>query len=158
MKYNNPKSNTTIPKWNTAIPNEIQQSQIIIVNKCCSAFIGYFHILDLINARKMGHIKIIKYYCCNSDCSFDVRGSLHHSIIHTEIASKMQQCIKIYYSLFIWSSPCFGRHTAHHQEPKTALAASGFEYVSGTLKLLYAVSIQQPQHPTTFHICKTRGC
>jgi hypothetical protein len=25
----------------------------------------------------------------------------------------------------------FGRHTAHHQEPKTALAASGFSYVEG---------------------------
>jgi hypothetical protein len=25
----------------------------------------------------------------------------------------------------------FGRHTAHHQEPKTAQAASGFAYVEG---------------------------
>ena len=25
----------------------------------------------------------------------------------------------------------FGQHTAHHQEPKTALAASGFVYVEG---------------------------
>jgi len=32
---------------------------------------------------------------------FDVRGSVHRSIIHTEIANKMQQCIKIYYSMFI---------------------------------------------------------
>ena len=39
--------------------------------------------------------------------------------------------IKIYYSIFIWSSTCFGRHTAHHQEAKTALAASGFAYVEG---------------------------
>jgi hypothetical protein len=38
---------------------------------------------------------------------------------------------KFYYSIFIWSSACFGRHTAHHQEPKTALAASGFLYVEG---------------------------
>jgi hypothetical protein len=37
----------------------------------------------------------------------------------------MQQYIKIYYSIFIWNSTCFGRHSAHHQEPKTALAASG---------------------------------
>jgi hypothetical protein len=43
----------------------------------------------------------------------------------------MQQCMKIYYSIFIWSSTCFGRYTAHHQEPKTALAASGFVYVEG---------------------------
>ena len=38
---------------------------------------------------------------------------------------------KFYYSIFIWGSTCFGRHTAHHQEPKTALAASGFSYVEG---------------------------
>jgi len=48
---------------------------------------------------------------------------------HSKKSNKMQQCIKIYYSIFIWSSTCFGRHTAHHQEPKTALAASGFAYV-----------------------------
>jgi len=35
---------------------------------------------------------------------------------------------KFYYSIFVWSSACFGLHTAHHQEPKTALAASGFFY------------------------------
>ena len=38
---------------------------------------------------------------------------------------------KFYYSIFIWSSTCFGRHIARHQEPKTALAASGFSYVEG---------------------------
>jgi hypothetical protein len=38
---------------------------------------------------------------------------------------------KFYYSIFIWSSTCFGRHAAHHQEPKTALAASGFSNVEG---------------------------
>jgi hypothetical protein len=38
---------------------------------------------------------------------------------------------KFYYSIFIWSSTCFERHTAHHQKPKTALAASGFSYVEG---------------------------
>jgi len=36
---------------------------------------------------------------------------------------------KFYYSIFTWSSTCFGRHTAHHQEPKTALLASGFAYM-----------------------------
>jgi len=41
----------------------------------------------------------------------------------------MQQCIKINYSIFIWSSTCFGRHTDPHQEPKTALASYGFAYV-----------------------------
>ena len=36
-----------------------------------------------------------------------------------------------FYFVFIWSPTCFGRHTAHHQEPKTALAASGLAYVEG---------------------------
>jgi len=44
--------------------------------------------------------------------------------------------------MFIWSSTCFGRHTAHHQEPKTALAASD----------------PPTTRPTTFHVWKTRGC
>jgi len=43
----------------------------------------------------------------------------------------MQRCIKIYYFMFIRSSTRFGRHTARHQELKTALAASGFAYVKG---------------------------
>jgi len=33
---------------------------------------------------------------------------------------------KPYYSIFIWCSTCFGQHTAHRQEPKTALTASSF--------------------------------
>ena len=106
----------------------------------------------------------LSWWLCHSVCKeqhfLDVRGSVHHSIIHTEIANKIQQCIKIHYSMFIWSSTFFGRHTAHHQELKTALAASGFAYVEGcwTLWLLDAISVRQPQRPTTFHVCKTRGC
>ena len=45
-----------------------------------------------------------------------------------------------FYSIFIWSSACFWRHTAHHQEPKTALAAQ-----------------RAWQRPTTFHVWKPRG-
>jgi len=45
--------------------------------------------------------------------------------------SKCNTVSKFYYSIFIWSSTCFGRQTAHHQEPKTALAAYGFSYVEG---------------------------
>jgi hypothetical protein len=51
---------------------------------------------------------------------------------YSETPSKMQQCIKIFIiPYFKRSSTCFGRHTAHHQEPKTAQAASGFAYVEG---------------------------
>jgi len=70
---------------------------------------------------------------------------------------------KFYYSIFIWSSTCFGRHTAHHQEPKTALAASGFSYVVGRVdggRCQAHCAWQRPPstRPTTFHVLKTRGC
>jgi hypothetical protein len=45
--------------------------------------------------------------------------------------TKCENVSKFYYSIFIWSSTYFGRQTAHHQEPKIALAASGFSCVEG---------------------------
>jgi len=74
---------------------------------------------------------------------------------------------KFYYSIFTWSSTCFGRHAAHHQEPKTELAASGFSYMDGcwmcswwTLSGTVYCARQRPPAtcPTTLHVCKTRGC
>jgi len=63
---------------------------------------------------------------------FDVRGSVHHS---TFLTVKIQQDATVYQNFIIpyfkLSPTCFGRHTAHHQEPKTAQAASGFAYVEG---------------------------
>jgi hypothetical protein len=46
--------------------------------------------------------------------------------ILTEKSNQMQQCIKILLFRIQKNSTCFGQHTAHHQEPKTAQAASGF--------------------------------
>jgi hypothetical protein len=54
-----------------------------------------------------------------------------------------------YCSMFIWSSTCLGWHITHHQEPKTALAASGFLYVGGCWTCSWW---------TTSHVWKTRGC
>ena len=66
--------------------------------------------------------------CVTNSWYAQPRSSIENmTLVHRGIANKMQQCIKI----FIWSSTCFGRHTAHHQELKTALAASGFAYVKG---------------------------
>ena len=79
----------------------------------------------------------------------------------------MQKCIKIFhYSIFIWSPICFGRHNAHHQELKIALAASGFSYVKGcwtcslwTLSGTYCAWQRPPTTcPTAFHVWKIRGC
>jgi len=123
---------------------------------------------------------------------------------------KTQQDATVYQNSIIpyfkWSSTCFGGHTAHHQESKTAQAASGFAYMEGcrtcscwTLSRSvyaglhvrqpsmyakpevacavlgswwWAVCHQEPKtssvyatwqrpttaRPTTFHVCKTRGC
>jgi len=49
-------------------------------------------------------------------------------IIHIKNPRRFNSVSKFYF-VSIWSSTCFGRHTAHHQEPKTALAAYGFSYV-----------------------------
>jgi hypothetical protein len=65
-----------------------------------------------------------------SEPELDVRGSVHHNVIHIGIPTKCNSVTKFYF-IFIWSSTCFGQHTAHHQEPKTAIAASGFGYVEG---------------------------
>jgi hypothetical protein len=51
---------------------------------------------------------------------------VHHSTIHKE---KIQQAATIYQILLFhiyMKLKCFGQHTAYHQEPKNAMAASGF--------------------------------
>jgi len=49
--------------------------------------------------------------------------------------------------MFLNCSKCFGRHTAHHQELKTLIAASGFTYVFGCrpLRWLSHCSGRQPK-------------
>jgi hypothetical protein len=49
--------------------------------------------------------------------------------------------------MFLNCSTCFGRHTAHHQELKTVIAASGFTYDFGCwpLRWLRHLSGQQPK-------------
>jgi hypothetical protein len=73
-----------------------------------------------------------------------VHHTVHHSTIHRENPTKCNNVTKFYYSVFIWSSTCFGRHTAHHQEPKTVLAASGFSYVEGCWTCSYWASGTAP--------------
>jgi hypothetical protein len=50
-------------------------------------------------------------------------------IIHKEKSNNMQQCIRILLFHIYVKPNMFGRHTTHHQEPKTTLAASSFSYV-----------------------------
>jgi hypothetical protein len=44
--------------------------------------------------------------------------------------TRCKNVLKFYYSIFKLSSTCFGGHTAHHQEPKTAQIASGLCYLT----------------------------
>ena len=55
----------------------------------------------------------------------------HNKTFTKKNPTRCNNVSKFYYSIFMWSSTCFGRHTAHHQEPKSALAGSGFLYVKG---------------------------
>jgi hypothetical protein len=59
----------------------------------------------------------------------------------------------------MWSSTCFGRHTAHHQERKTALAVSGFSYVEGRwMCSWWMLSATLCLTMFASDIWKTRGC
>jgi len=83
---------------------------------------------------------------------FNVRGSLHHSKIHKEKSNKMQKCIKILlFHIYMKLNMFFGRHTVHHQEPKTALAGSGFSYVEGFGRVVGG-RCPPATRPTTLHI------
>ena len=90
---------------------------------------------------------------------------MHHSIIHKESPTRCNS-VSTFYFIFIWSSTCFGRHTAHRQEPENALAASGFGYVESCwICNCWTFSgrdftWQHPAttRPTTLYVCKTRGC
>jgi len=75
----------------------------------------------------IGRRRRIEYlsFTFNDWIELDVRGAVHHSINHKEDPTRCNSVSKFYF-IFIWSLICFERHTAHHQEPKTALAASGF--------------------------------
>jgi len=78
----------------------------------------------------------------------------YFSAIHKENPTRSNSVSKFYF-IFIWSSTRFGRHTAHHQESKTALAASGFAYVEACWTCSCWTLTARPR---TLHVWKTRGC
>jgi len=81
-----------------------------------------------------------------------------YSVIRIENPTRCHSVSKFYF-IFVWSSTCFGRHTAHHQDPKTSLATSGFAYVEGCWTCsCWPLLRPATTRPTTLHICKTRGC
>jgi hypothetical protein len=73
----------------------------------------------------------------------------------------------VYYLMFIYSSTCFGRPHAHHQELNNCSSSLWFYRWNVVVAVLLVVvgpadqlpgSFQPPQRLTTFHVCKTRGC
>jgi hypothetical protein len=57
-------------------------------------------------------VKLIPELVSRTNFKLDVPVSVHHSTIITEKPNKMQEYIKIYYSIFIWSSTCCWRLSA----------------------------------------------
>ena len=52
--------------------------------------------------------------------------------------------------MFLNCSTCFGRHTAHHHDLKTVIAASGFTYVYGCQLLRWPLSHRSSRQPKTY--------
>jgi hypothetical protein len=80
--------------------------------------------------------------------------------IHIENPTRCN-CVSKYYFMYTRSSTCFGRHTTHLQEPKTALASSGFAYMEGcwTCSCRTLSGRQRPAttRPTTLHVYKAEA-
>jgi len=153
------------------IKHAMQRRHIVICGLPRS--ITFFHIISS-TARFSKKKNVIEYksafwFSLKILSQIDVCGCVHHSIIHIENPTRCHSVSKFYF-IFIWRSTCFGRHTAHHREPKTALAASGFACVEGCWKCswwtlsgrvdrVYSAWQRPPTtRPATFHACKTRGC
>jgi hypothetical protein len=81
------------------------------------------------------------------------RSLVHLTTIHKENPTRCNSVSKFYF-IFIWGSTCFGRHTDHHQEPKTALEASGFAYVESCwTSSCWTLTADRPARPRIQHDC-----
>jgi len=126
-------------------------SSLTMVTLCAECYCGTLSLRQPFSAKGLSYSHE-NARCCTSNWTYSCLW-LYNS--HRK-SNKMQQWIKIFYFIFIWSSTCFGRHIAHHQEPKTALAASGFAYVEGcwtcSCWTLSADSVQQlhVRQPSTY--------
>jgi len=127
---------------------------------CSIDIIAFERNIEILIRLQIVHVLAVSWYYVLEKLCSTLRDDIY-SEIHEEIPTRCNSISKFYYSLLIWSSTCFGRHTAHHQEPKPALAATGFSYVEGCWTLSGTVCAwQRPTttSPTTFYVWKTRGC
>jgi hypothetical protein len=89
-------------------------------------------------------VRTVTFLSYRSYGYFDISNSFVILLCLFQFIRKIKQDTAMYQNFiilyFLWSSTCFGRHTAHHQEPITTLAASGFSYVKGCLDV-YLVDV-----------------
>jgi len=97
--------------------------------------------------------------------ALNFRGLIPTSWFIKKNPTRCNNVSKFYYSIFIWSSTCFGRHTAHHQEPKLHRQPLVFDtwkvvgrVVGGHCEAECAWQRPPTTRPTTFHAWKPRGC
>jgi hypothetical protein len=60
---------------------------VVNFKRCCFDYRGEIGVFVWVEMDTLGK---------DTEC-FDVHGSVHHSINHTDITNRMQPCIKIYY-------------------------------------------------------------
>jgi hypothetical protein len=119
---------TTSQRHKTAGAREIFDFPQVIITTPLLARHRHYHILGF---QAEGRI---------SDPGLQLYASFHW--VYKEYQAKQRNSVPIknptrcnsvskFYFIFMWRSTCFGRHTAHHQEPITVLTASGFAYVEG---------------------------
>jgi hypothetical protein len=90
----------------------------------CALHVGYLR-----PQTRTHNVQYILFFHCNNGCTNTPQRYVLRYI--KKNPTKCNNILKFYYSIFIWSLTCFGWHTAHHHEPKPALAASGFSNVEG---------------------------
>jgi hypothetical protein len=118
-------------------------------HECVKDQTGSYHIKKITHAKYYGQggISCQDINRCSNEIKWQPDKETQHSIKVTQKCFRrcqMTNCafthkenqtrcngVSTSYFIFIWSSTCFGWHTAHHQEPKTALAASDFAFMEG---------------------------
>jgi len=87
-------------------------------------------LLKLVNKWRIWYTPTVK-----TDLIFPKKKTRKVIVTVPFLERKPQRDVTVYQNCIIpcfkWRSTCFGRHTAHHHEPKTGQPASGFAYVEG---------------------------
>jgi hypothetical protein len=159
---NNTYTTQTIHRTTQEIHRTTQKlGWVRAVPRLCGFYPGICRTTEEKARKNLGHNKnAIRHSEVPSvDHGKTVRGTAEaSSCSYKKNPTRCNNVLKFYCFIFIWRSTCFGRHTAHHQEPKTALATSGFSYVGSCWTCRWWTWRLPTTRPTSFHVWKTRGC